>query len=427
VASLVFGLDFGTTNSSLCAAASDGTVTTLRFPAAAGPTESFRSLLYLERQEGAAKGGLNVWSGPDAVQAYLEAEIKGRLVQSLKSFLTSRSLRGTDVFGRQYSLEDLIARIIRPIRTHAEHVFHTPVRSAVVGRPVNFVGSESETDNLFAVERLRTALRLAGFEDVRFEYEPVGAALHYESTLDHEELILIGDFGGGTSDFSLLRVGNPKLSASERILGNAGVGLAGDAFDAKIVRHVVSPALGAGTEMQSVDKVLPVPQWVYGRLERWHYVSFLKTREILNMLRSVEAQAFEPEKIAALLRLIEDDLGYYLHSAVQHVKIQLSSAQQALFRFDDGMAAIERTVKRHDFEDWIGEELELISRSVDQLLGDSGIGANSVDRVFLTGGSSFVPAVRRIFEIRFGAQKIRSGQEFTSVARGLALRARHSS
>jgi hypothetical chaperone protein len=265
----------------------------------------------------------------------------------------------------------------------------------------------------------------AGFERVTFEYEPVAAAYHYESTLDREELILIGDFGGGTSDFSLLRVG-PEIRKRGReprdLLGNEGLGLAGDAFDAKIVRHLVSPALGAGSYLHSFGKTLPVPNWVYFKLERWHHLSFLRSAETLNMLRTVRAQAAQRAKLDALLYLVENDLGYQLHRAVQRAKVTLSHATHTVFRFTDGDLELEEEVRREQFEDWIGEELASIEHSVDSLLAKTGAAASDVDMVFLTGGSSLVPAVRHIFERRFGIDRIRAGDEFTSVARGLALK-----
>jgi len=299
------------------------------------------------------------------------------------------------------------------------------VRGAVVGRPVTFVGAESAEDDRRAIERLELSLRKAGFEQVSFEYEPVAAACHYESTLDHDELILIGDFGGGTSDFSLLQVGpsqRKKGSDARVVLGNEGLPLAGDAFDAKIVRHLVSPALGAGTLLNSSGKLLPVPNWVYFKVERWHHLSFLKSRETLNMLESVFRQAVEPEKIGALLHLVKHDLGYELHRAVQRVKIGLSRHENEVFRFQDGEVEFEIAVERTEFEGWIAAELLGIEERVAALLSKTGARSGDVDRVFLTGGSSFVPAVRRIFEARFGSHKIRTGDEFTSVARGLALR-----
>jgi len=372
-------------------------------------------------------GRIKSWSGPAAIDEYLAAETKGRLVQSLKSFLTSRSLKTTDVFGRRMSLEELIARILRDLREKAEAQFGEPIQHAVVGRPVRFVGAEKDEDNTFAEQRLGSAYRLAGYESIEFELEPVAAAHYYESTLDHDELILIGDFGGGTSDFSLLHVG-PSIRKRGRtpadLLGNSGVGIAGDAFDARIVRNLVSPALGRGSQARSLNKVLPaVPNWVYTKLERWHHLSFLRTGAVLNMLSSTRAEAFEPEKIDALLHLIREDLGYELHRAVQRVKRELSEHAQAPFHFSDGVIEIAAMVKRSEFEGWIAEDLAHIEGSVDSLITASGIAPREVDMVFLTGGSSFVPAVRRIFESRFGAGRIRTGNEFTSVARGLAVRA----
>jgi hypothetical chaperone protein len=422
------GIDFGTTNSSIARCVNDSsTVEVVRFPLLGGTTESYRSLLYLEHHRQQGKNRLMSWTGPAGIEHYLSREIAGRLIQSLKSFLTSRTLQSTDVFGHRLTIEDLIARILRDLRENAERHFGVPIRFAVVGRPVRFVGAETEADNLYAEGRLRNAYRLAGFEAIQFEMEPVAAAHSYESTLDRDELILIGDFGGGTSDFSLIRVG-PTIRSRGRtaadLLGNAGVGIAGDAFDAKIVRHLVSPYLGAGTEMRSVDKILPVPTSVYAKLEKWHYLSFLKAKDTMNMLASVKAQALEPHKIEALIHLVNEDLGYQLHQAVQKTKCDLSVEESARFRLADGFLDLDAVVQRSSFESWISGEVAAIEGCVDLLLDGAGVRPAQVDMVFLTGGSSFVPAVRRVFERRFGADRIRTGSEFTSVAQGLALKAR---
>jgi hypothetical chaperone protein len=297
----------------------------------------------------------------------------------------------------------------------------------MVGRPVRFVGAEKEEDDTYALSRLRQAFAAAGFDRVDFELEPVAAAYAYESTLDHDELILIGDFGGGTSDFSLLHVGpgvRKRGRAPQDLLGNSGVALAGDAFDARIVRKLVSPALGSNSSARSMNKLLPaVPAWIYANLERWHYLSFLRTSNVMEILKTARLRALEPEKLEALITLIEEDLGYHLHQAVQKVKFKLSHTEDAEFHFRDGSMDISIAVTRDAFESWIAEELRAIEQSVDSLLETSGISRGQVDRVFLTGGSSLVPAVRRIFEMRFGEHRIRTGNEFISVARGLALRA----
>lgn len=422
------GFDFGTTNSSVALVNGESGVRLASFPSLGAQVESFRSVLYLEQfRTGNGLRRTHAFTGPAAIERYLQAEEQGRLIQSLKSHLSSPSLTGTEIFGRRYKLEDLISRMLGDLRKHAGQQFEKPIRYAMVGRPVRFVGAETPEDDDFAVSRLREAFAAAGFERVDFELEPVAAACAYEATLDHDELILIGDFGGGTSDFSLLRVG-PDVRRRGRtpqdLLGNSGVGLAGDAFDARIVRKLVSPALGSDSEARSLNKLLPaVPAWIYANLERWHYLSFLRTNNVREILKSARIRALEPEKIQALIMLIDEDLGYQLHQAVQQVKFELSRSHSAEFRFRDGSMDLCIPVTRSDFELWIEGDLQAIEGAVDKLIKASGIDPREVDRVFLTGGSSFVPAVRRIFETRFGKDRIRSGNEFTSVAHGLALRA----
>jgi hypothetical chaperone protein len=411
------GIDFGTTNSSVALARDDGSIESVQFRTTAGTTETYRSVLYFE--PGAPGIG-----GPVAIERYLEADDKGRLIQSLKSFLASRVFTGTSVYGKQFPLEDLITIMLREIRVQSESqigAFDGPI---AVGRPIHYANADSEEDNQFALGRLNRALAKAGIGPVIFEYEPVAAAFFYESSLDHDELILIGDFGGGTSDFSILRVGPTAVrDRVPRILGTEGVALAGDSFDSRVVNNLIAPKLGRGSEYRSVEKILPMPEWIYGDLSRWHYLSFLKTNETIEMLRGIRSQSLEPEKIAGLLHIVEDDLGFYLHQSVQGMKVELSSQMVGNFVFDDYVVEMNGRVKRSSFEKWIAPDLEKIRICVERLLKSSGISPQNIDRVFLTGGSSLVPAVRKIFEDRFDPGRISGGSEFTSVAKGLALRA----
>jgi hypothetical chaperone protein len=422
------GIDFGTTNSSVAQIASDGQVELVRFPRQSGETESFRSVLYLERIRQAGHLRIGSWTGPSAIEHYLDADKKGRLVQSLKSYLSSSNLTGTEILGRHFTFENLISRMLTDLRLNSERQFNIDgIRYAMVGRPVRFVGAETEQDEAFAVDRLRRAFEQAGYERIDFCMEPVAAAYAYESTLDHDELILIGDFGGGTSDFSLLRVGPGIRNRGRRpedLLGNSGLGLAGDAFDARIVRKLVSPALGAGTLLHPANKMLPaVPAWIYSNLERWHYLSFLRTRNVTEILKSARARAMEPDKIEALITLVDEDLGFQLHQAVQRLKYELSNAESAEFRFVDGSMELRQVVTRPEFETWIADDLASIEGCIDSLFQTTGVQFSDVDRVFLTGGTSFVPSVRQIFVRRFGENRVRTGNEFTSVARGLAMHA----
>ena len=209
-------------------------------------------------------------------------------------------------------------------------------------------------------------------------------------------------------------------------MGNAGVGIAGDAFDAKIIRHLVSPALGAGSQLRSLGKILTVPNWVYIRLERWHHLSLLRGRDVLEMLKGVHAQSLEPEKIGALIHFIKEDLGFHLHRAVQKVKSDFRMPLWPRSSSRTDLWIWRRQWNEHPSRSGFLRNLGRSQRCVDSLLTSSGVLPKDVDMVFLTGGSSFVPAVRRIFETRFGEKRIRGGNEFTSVARGLALKAMDS-
>jgi hypothetical chaperone protein len=190
------------------------------------------------------------------------------------------------------------------------------------------------------------------------------------------------------------------------------------------VRHLVAPRLGLGSEYRSLfNRTLPVPLWLYEKFERWHHLSFLKTRETMELLRQIHFGALEPEKIEALIHVVEEDLGYHLFRAVERTKCGLSAEEMSPFIFREALVDIHEQVRRAAFENWIAPHVRAIAQCVDRLLTHCGVQAGDVDSVFLTGGSSFVPAVRRIFAERFGESRLRGGDELTTVAKGLALRA----
>jgi hypothetical chaperone protein len=264
-------------------------------------------------------------------------------------------------------------------------------------------------------------------------------------------LVLIADFGGGTSDFSLLMLGpsfrdargvktSPKgtlpkgagatsrargtrTRGTREILGTDGVAIAGNDFDSGLVRHLVAPRLGLGTEYRSLGKLLPVPRWIYKEFERWHYLSFLKNRQTMEMLESIKTEALEPKKIEQLIHVIDEELGFQLYRAIERTKVELSVQQSSTFVFKDWRVEITEEVTRSQFEAWISSYLTEMSDCIERLLESCNVAPAEVDSVFMTGGSSFVPSVRRLFAEKFGADKLRSVGELTSVAEGLALRA----
>lgn len=414
------GVDFGTTNSAVAFLDPSGAPRLAQFPTVHGPRSTFPSVLYFEPKKPSV-------AGADAIAGYLASESRGRFIQSLKAYLADRTFEGTGIGTQYYTLETLIALIGKHMSHHVGFEWPSP-RRIILGRPVHFSNPSDPGLDAFAAGRLLTAIRLAGFEEIVFEYEPVAAAYAYEARLQRDERILIGDFGGGTSDFTIISVGPGVRHRGRRdsdIIGTDGVPIAGDAFDKRIVRNLVAPRLGMGGEYLSPpNKFLPVPSWPYERLERWHYLSFLKSPATLEMLERVRRTASTPERLEAFLLLIKNELGYRLHEAVQRTKFELSAATEAEFVFESGPVTIRKTVTRGDFETWIAGEITTMSACVDRLMTASGLGCGDIDRVFLTGGSSFVPAVRQIFIERFGPDRVTGGDELTSVATGLALRAR---
>jgi hypothetical chaperone protein len=420
------GIDFGTTNSAIAVADAGERPRLARFAGGDGATNVFRSILHFDPERREPSGRLIPAAGPRALDLYREGG-GGRLLQSLKSFLASRLFTLTSIYGTFLSLETLIGYILRALRAAAEESFGDLGARAIVGRPVRFADATTPEAESLALSRLRTAYFAAGFREIEFEYEPVAAAYHYELGLDHDELVLIADFGGGTSDFSLLRVGPGVRRArggQAELLGTEGVALAGDAFDGRIVRHQVAPQLGRGSQFRSLfGRLLPVPGWIYLHLERWHHLAELRAPDTLHLLHALRKEAVEPERLGALLHVVENDLGFPLYRSVHATKLALSAHDEARFGFRNGPIAIDAPVARASFEDWIRDDLRSIEVGLDALLEATGVRAAEIDSVFLTGGSSLVPAVRRRFAERFGAQRLRDGEELTSVASGLALRA----
>jgi hypothetical chaperone protein len=419
----VIGLDFGTTNSAIAVAAPGDEAVLARF----GDHTSFRSILYFPHRDRTTSIKPETKAGPEAISSYLDADTKGRLILSIKSYLASRLFTSTQINGRYYTLEDLIAIILRRLRTAVIEDFGVEANSVVLGRPVRFAGAENETDEKLALERLRAAAELAGFSEITFELEPVAAAYQYETQLDHDELVLIGDFGGGTSDFTLAQLGpSRKLQGRNPVIGTSGVPIAGDTFDSRIMMRLVAPQLGLGSHYMSLGKELPVPVWLYSQLSSWHRTFLLKEPKTMAVLRGVKNQASEPDKVAALIHIINENLGYALYRAVEQTKVQLTDTEEAEFIFGHASVQITDKLERWRFESWIQDDIQNIASCVKTLFEQHNVNYSDIGSVFLTGGSSFVPYVRRFFARTFGSDKLRGGEELTTVAKGLALRALES-
>ena len=289
----------------------------------------------------------------------------------------------------------------------------------IVGRPVTFAGGRP--DEALALSRYETAFKRLGFEDVRYAYEPVGAAFYFARTLKQDATVLVADFGGGTSDFSIIRFEHTPDGLKSTPLARSGVGVAGDAFDYRIIDNLVSPELGKGSFYTSLGKTLPAPQRYYSAFARWDQLALLRASRDMRDIRGLASTSLEPEKIERLIEVLDDNHGHALYRAVSTLKQDLSRAETAQFSFVAGGVRIEAPVARAQFEAWIAPELTAIETALDEALHASGLPLEGIDRVFLTGGTSLTPAVRALFHRRFGASRIETGGEFESIAAGLAL------
>ena len=408
------GIDFGTTNSVVAFAAANGDVTAMTWPTQAGPTDTFRTALMLWR-DGARVRHV---AGPSAIARAVEPPCDQRFVQSIKTHLASRVFSETRLYGKKFTLENLVSAFLTHLLSDAGGLAKTRA-SVVSGRPVVFAGNDP--DEALGVARLAAAYGEAGVEGVAFAYEPLGAAYWYARDLTREETVLVADFGGGTSDFSVLRFerGNHGLNALP--LAHGGVGIAGDTFDYRIIDRLIAPHLGKGAHYRSLGKTLPLPAFYHASFAQWHQLSWLKSAKVLDELRSFASASAAREEIERLVAIIEFDLGFELYQAVGRLKADLSVSDRADFAFDREGVKIFATATRADFEHWIARDLHAIARTMDDTLSDAGMRASDIDAVFVTGGTSYVPAVRALFASRFDAARLHFGHAFQSVASGLAL------
>jgi hypothetical chaperone protein len=257
--------------------------------------------------------------------------------------------------------------------------------------------------------------------DARYVYEPVAAALFFARGFNEDATVLVGDFGGGTSDFSITRFHRAGERIRAQPLAHAGVGSAGDSFDYQIISHAISPLLGMGGTYVSDGKTLTIPNHFYGALARWNQLALMKWSKDMRDLRALREQAEDRDGLDRFVELLENDYSYALFRAVSAAKEALSSQDSTRLTFRAGTIDIDRRITRRDFERWIAAELAAIRRTVDDTFERAGLKDADIDKVYLTGGSSFVPAVRAIFTDRFGPQKVHRGSEFESIAQGLAL------
>ena len=412
------GLDFGTTNTVLSFAEAGRQPQPVAYRYLDTDFSAFRTALCFWDEGDEDRPDVRAEAGPWAIQHFLETAGDCRFIQSLKSFAASRLFESTGVYGRAYKFEDLYATFFRRLRAHAHHQMDQLPREVVVGRPVEYVGERP--DAKLAMQRYETALERFGFTRIRQVYEPVAAAFFYASRLDDDATVLVADFGGGTTDFSIIHFEVRRDGLRARALGHSGVGVAGDRFDYRIVEQVVLPLLGKGSTYRSIGKRLEMPLACFSSFASWHELSMMKGSRGFRELKELSVWSDAPELLNRFIRLVETEQGHRLYKSVTEAKEALSGAESARLHFQHEDFTIDEVVARARFESWIAPELAAIEKALDAALARASLLPPDVDRIFLTGGSSFVPAVRAIFERRFGAGRIEAGDEFVSIANGLA-------
>lgn len=412
------GFDFGTTNTVLAMA--DGPATqSVAFNSAAGTADSMRTALSFMKDPGLGAAALKVEAGHAAIQQFIDNPGDCRFLQSIKTFAASALFQGTLIFAKRHSFEDLMEIFVRRLRAYAGEGWPENVSRIVTGRPVHFAGANPNP--ALATERYNAALARFGFPEIHYVYEPVAAAFYFAQHLKKDATVLVADFGGGTTDYSLIRFETHAGKLTATPIGHSGVGIAGDHFDFRMIDNVVSPAIGKGSFFKSFDKLLEVPTSYYANFGRWNQLSIFKTSREYADLKTLVRSSLEPEKLETFIELVEHDEGYPLYQAVSATKMALSSEEEAEFNFPPLGKAGRKHVRRADFESWIADDLARIEGALDDVLTTTNTSPDAIDKVFLTGGTSFVPAVRRIFTERFGQERIETGGELLSIAHGLAL------
>ena len=415
------GIDFGTSNTVVALAGADGRTQAITFDHRGESLNVYATALCFWDEVRGASRETRVEGGPYAIEQFLEGLHAHRFLQSFKTFAASNTFQETRIFRERFRFEDLLAAFLRTLLRHAEGLDFAAAPRIVVGRPVRFAGGNP--DEALAMRRYRAAFERLGAGGSAYVYEPVGAAFFYAKALERDATVLVADFGGGTSDFSIMRFARDKegrLRAEP--LGQAGIGIAGDAFDARIVDKVVAPRLGKGGLYRSMgDKILTVPNHYFANLARWHHLALMKGSGDLKELRDLARFALEPEPLETFADIVDYDLGFGLYRAVSDAKVALSQGLEARFRFQAADMLIEATITRPEFEGWIAPDVARIAATLDEALTEAAVDASAIDRVFLTGGTSFVPAIRRLFVERFGEDRLTSADQFESIAYGLAL------
>jgi hypothetical chaperone protein len=411
----LYGIDFGTTNSALSIYDEEKKeiITTITVP----------SLIYFHQQHN-LDGSPNYVIGEEAISAYLKDGMKGRFIKSVKQILSRSSFTETRIHDKKYNASDLVTLILKDLKTKADKVIGYDCRKAVIGRPVFFDDDNAPKDTL-AQSRLSKATQNAGFNELRFQFEPIGAAFAYEKTISKKEKVLVADLGGGTTDFTYLVLDPAKVGAKDRkndMIASGGIYVGGDSFDSAFMWDKGTPHFGKNTLYEaSPGKILTVPISLFANICTWDQMNFFNSLRIKKDMEDYYHYSKKDRKFKNLLTLIDNNLGYSVFQAIEKTKIDLSDLELSKFVYSTMEIEINEEISIVQYEGIIKRDIRKIDVYLDEFMLKNNIRAEDIDSLFLTGGTSLVGAVQNLFKTRFPHIPMNSGDNFTSVAKGLAL------
>lgn len=440
---MIVGMDFGTTNSGM--AVYDGqAVNVLPLdPSNANPRVARTSLYvnndqavtigreavdhYFQQNIGRAVKMQRVWIGELEIlggdmyyvtdaYAYVDVFSPGRLFLSMKTGLRDADYPGTVVGQFYYPLEDLIALYMTATKVRAERLLGQELRQVVLGRPVRF--STNPQHDALAESRLLQAAFRAGYETVFLQSEPVAAAFSYEMSIDREQNVLVFDFGGGTLDITVMRLGDPKRRL---VMATGGIPVAGDLFDQKLVRAKLPRHFGEGSQYGPRHKALTVPRWIYDTFANWQTILELQSTKNRRVLEEIAQTAQRRYQIEALIGLVSNNYGLPMFDQVERAKRRLSEKRGAEILLEGPGFNVREFVTRSEFEHIIHGEVMAIEQHLDETVAASGLAIDDIDAVIRTGGSSQIPVFHEMLQRRFGAEKVLSVDTFSSVTAGLGI------
>jgi len=410
----LYGIDFGTTNSALCIYNEElkEIIATIKVP----------SLIYFQHELSQADEK-NYVVGDDAIAAYLSDGMKGRFIKSIKQILSRTSFTETRIQNKRYNASDLVTLILKDLKAKADEIIGYDCQKAVIGRPV-FFDDDSTLKDTLAQTRLSKAAENAGFSEVRFQFEPIGAAFAYERTITKREKVLVADLGGGTTDFTYLILDPEKAGSKDRkndMMASGGIYIGGDSFDSAFMWDRGTPYFGKNTQYEATPgKVLTVPISLFANICTWDQMNFFNSLRIKKDMEEYYHYSKKNAKFKNLLTLIDNNLGYSVFQKIEETKIELSDNELSTFAYDNMGIEIKEQIAKDQYEVIIQKDIKRIGAYLDEFLQKNNIQPDEIDSLFLTGGSSLVAAVKNLFQSRFPHIPVTSGDNFTSVAKGLA-------